>query len=123
MKCCICDKEINNPWGNSPWPIVDDPEAKCCDDCNFEKVLPARIAMMNKNRENPVTENINRSDKPMIKVGDQIHIIHMAGEPEYRDKVGTVTHIDDIGQLHGTWGGLAIDTESDEFEILNGEDD
>lgn len=34
-------------------------------------------------------------------------------------KTGTVTSIDSIGQLHGTWGGLAIIPEVDEFSIVS----
>ena len=52
----------------------------------------------------------------MIKIGDKIRIIHMDGEPQYTGKVGVVEHIDDIGQLHGTWGGCALIPELDEFE-------
>jgi len=33
-------------------------------------------------------------------------------------KEGVVTDIDDLGQLHGTWGGLAIIPKLDEFEII-----
>ena len=40
--------------------------------------------------------------KKMYKIGDNIKIIWMAGEPEYTGRVGTIDHIDDIGQLHGT---------------------
>lgn len=54
----------------------------------------------------------------MIKIGDKIRIIEMAGEPQYTDKVGVVTHIDSIGQIHGTWGGCAIIPQVDEFEVL-----
>ena len=42
MKCCICGKEIEG-FGNNPWPINNDVEAKCCDDCNWGVVIPARI--------------------------------------------------------------------------------
>ena len=44
----------------------------------------------------------------MVKVGDTIRIIDMSGEPHYSGRVGVVTHIDSMGQLHGTWGGLAV---------------
>lgn len=54
----------------------------------------------------------------MIKIGDKIHIISMQGEPQYRDKVGVVTYIDDMGQVHGTWGGCALIPEEDGFEII-----
>jgi hypothetical protein len=33
-------------WGNNPYPVVEDADARCCDACNAEKVLPARLAQM-----------------------------------------------------------------------------
>ena len=53
-----------------------------------------------------------------VHIGDKIKIIHMDGEPHYKDREGIVTHIDDAGQIHGTWGGCAIVPEVDEFIIL-----
>ena len=53
-----------------------------------------------------------------VKVGDTIHIVNMKGEPRYTDKEGKVTHIDAIGQLHGTWGGLAVIPGEDEFYVV-----
>ena len=52
------------------------------------------------------------------KVGDRIRIIRMAGEPQYSGREGLITNIDDIGQLHGTWGGCAVILEEDDIEIL-----
>ena len=52
------------------------------------------------------------------KVGQKIRIIRMKGEPQYTGKVGVITTIDSLGQLHGTWGGLAIIPEEDQFEII-----
>ena len=53
------------------------------------------------------------------KVGDKIRIIHLEGEDNsYDGKEGEVEHIDGIGQLHGTWGGLAVIPGVDEFEII-----
>ena len=52
-----------------------------------------------------------------VKVGDKITITKMEGEPRYTGKSGVVTHIDDLGQLHGTWGGCAIIPNVDEFEV------
>lgn len=48
MKCCICEKKENGKYGNSPWPVDNAPDSRCCDECNFTVVLPARIAMMSK---------------------------------------------------------------------------
>lgn len=53
----------------------------------------------------------------MAKVGDTIKIIDMAGEPHYCGRVGVVTHIDSTGQLHGTWGGLAVVPGTDSFVV------
>ena len=54
----------------------------------------------------------------MVKVGDKIRIINMVDEPRYSGREGIVQHIDDIGQLHGTWGGLAVIPGEDSFEII-----
>lgn len=42
----------------------------------------------------------------------------MNGEPSYTGRIGVVTHIDSIGQLHGTWGGLALIPEEDEYIVI-----
>ena len=53
-----------------------------------------------------------------VKIGDTIKIIKMDGEPQYTNQEGIVTHIDDAGQIHGTWGGCAIIPEVDAYIIL-----
>ena len=53
-----------------------------------------------------------------VKVGDKIKIINMKDEPQYTDREGIVTHIDDADQIHGTWGGCAIIPEVDTYIIL-----
>ena len=53
-----------------------------------------------------------------VKVGDHIKILNMEGEPQYADREGVVTHIDDSGHIHGTWGGCAIVPEIDTYIIL-----
>ena len=57
-------------------------------------------------------------DNPEIQPGDQIRIIQMSGEPQYDNVIGTVTHIDDAGQIHGTWGGCAVIPSVDIFEKI-----
>ena len=52
-----------------------------------------------------------------VKIGDTIKIIKMEGEPQYTNREGVVTHIDDSGQIHGTWGGCAIIPESDIYIV------
>ena len=56
----------------------------------------------------------------MVKVGDTIRIIEMKGEPQYTGRVGKVLLIDDVGQIHGTWGSCALIPQEDKFEIING---
>lgn len=54
-----------------------------------------------------------------VKIGDRIRIIHLKGEETtYDGKQGVITLIDDLGQLHGTWGGLAIIPTIDSFEVM-----
>lgn len=53
-----------------------------------------------------------------VKIGTLIRVIEMYGEPQYTGREGTVTHIDDAGQLHGTWGGCAIIPGADSYEVL-----
>lgn len=54
-----------------------------------------------------------------VKIGDTVRIIRMEGEPYYTGKVGVVESIDDMGQIHGTWGGCALIPSSDVFEVIN----
>ena len=53
-----------------------------------------------------------------VNIGDTIKITSMKDEPHYTNRTGTVTHIDDAGQIHGTWGGCALIPGLDTFEIL-----
>lgn len=68
-----------------------------------------------------------------VRTGTRIRIVRMESEtapsrafPDGIDhqaeamsgKEGVVTSIDDPGQLHGTWGGLAIVPGCDEFTII-----
>ena len=59
------------------------------------------------------------------KIGDTIRIIRMDDQGwkdlqarEYNGRTDIVEHIDSIGQLHFTVGGLAIIPEVDDFEIV-----
>lgn len=54
------------------------------------------------------------------KVGDTIKITRLEDpyDNTYEGRTGTVESIDDAGQLHGTWGGLAIIQEVDGYTII-----
>lgn len=51
-------------------------------------------------------------------IGKEIVIIKMEGEPHYNGKTGIVYFEDSAGQLHGSWGGLALQPAHDEFEVI-----
>ena len=53
-----------------------------------------------------------------FKVGDKIRIIEMIGEPQYTDREGVIECVDSIGQLHGSWGGLAVNPDIDRIELI-----
>ena len=55
--------------------------------------------------------------------GMRIRIIDMKGEPHYAGKEGIITQIDDAGHLHGSWGGLAIIPEEDEWVVISNIED
>ena len=62
-----------------------------------------------------------------VKIGDTIRIIRMNDDGGkdlqarmYNGRSGVGEHIDSIGQLHGTWGGLAVIPGVDEIETLKG---
>ena len=42
----------------------------------------------------------------------------MKDEPQYTNRTGTITRIDDAGQIHGTWGGCAVIPDIDKYIIL-----
>lgn len=43
--CCLCGKKMKpGEWGNNPEPIKPYSSGTCCDECNMEKVVPARLA-------------------------------------------------------------------------------
>lgn len=53
-----------------------------------------------------------------VNIGDKIRINYMKDEPQMTGIEGTVRLIDDMGQIHGTWSGLAIVPDMDEYEVI-----
>lgn len=60
--CVLCGEHFIG-WGNDPWPVEED--GRCCDKCNMEKVLPARINLM-KSHKNESFED----KKPAFEADD-----------------------------------------------------
>ena len=57
MKCCICHKNFkgygNNPYGALDYrgrPIKWTTSDRCCDECNFEHVIPGRVTLLYKKK-------------------------------------------------------------------------
>lgn len=45
FKCCICGGFFYG-YGNNPYPVVEDEDARCCDACDSTVVISARIEQM-----------------------------------------------------------------------------
>lgn len=56
-----------------------------------------------------------------FEIGNEIRIEEMKGEPDYNMRTGIIESIDDTGQLHGTWGGVALDLMNDKIHLLSDE--
>ena len=68
---------------------------------------------------------MSKKCKKSVKIGDKIRILHMDDgngkdmeARSYNGREGVVQFIDGIGQLHGTWGSLAVVPEIDKFRII-----
>lgn len=52
--CCICGQICENQWGNNPYPLVKEENARCCNVCN-DLVIAERMRLLiennNKNKE------------------------------------------------------------------------
>lgn len=46
--CILCGAPIDD-FGHNPWPLSLNDTDKCCDKCNIEKVVPARLEMLYNN--------------------------------------------------------------------------
>jgi len=45
--CVLCGEGIED-WGNNPEPVSS--VGRCCDDCNWNEVIPARLGLLNKEK-------------------------------------------------------------------------
>ena len=114
-KCCICGEEIEG-YGNNALPLVRD---LCCDDCNHEYVIPARVYYNAKEQgQQRMGHDFILALNQEAVVGAKVLIVEMKDEPQYRSKFGIIEYIDDLGQLHGTWGGCALIPSEDTYFII-----
>lgn len=57
MKCVICGRKFSG-YGNNADPVA---KGECCDDCNVNVVVPARIRMIYADRERS-KKNVTRKN-------------------------------------------------------------
>jgi hypothetical protein len=50
-QCVICETKFEG-FGNNPEPLYNYDDGQCCDQCNTNYVVPARIAMYIKSNHN-----------------------------------------------------------------------
>jgi len=50
--CSICNVEFTG-WGHNPQPVIDDINARCCDDCNMSVII-ARLVEYKERRDKNV---------------------------------------------------------------------
>ena len=116
MNCCICKKEINKNGNNpSPFCLEDDYPSICCDECNREYVIPARVIQL-RGVKRPIKENdfivvfcSKNSDKP-------IEVLVETG----RMLAGYATDNKALPAncWEGSWGNFLLNEKEDSFVIL-----
>ena len=125
MKCPICGREFES-LEELEFYVNDEPLSKmqACSDCaKLIKSTAEQDDFADKlvNFIKDLSENWEKGTKENTKVGSIVKIIELRDEPAMsllNKDSGVVTYIDDAGQIHGTWSGLAIIPEVDSFLVL-----
>lgn len=94
-----------------------DIDEECVDEYSFISIVKDKLSDMAKCNEIEPSSKLQMSS--ISYIGKTIRIISMKGESNYQGKIGVVNRIDGMGQLHGSWGGLAINPQEDKFEIVS----
>ena len=81
-KCVICGKDFDG-WGNNAWPVKD---GICCDECNQEEVIPARLAQLYKNKSK--LKEDKEEEIPDISVKDNTLTVDIDDTPEVEKSGG-----------------------------------
>ncbi|WQJ53776.1 MAG: hypothetical protein [Wendovervirus sonii] len=90
-----------------------------------KQALLKKDALLKKNAVCENSKKLYKIYENAVRVGDKIRIIKMDDDcgkdisaTNMAGKEGIVKHIDSNGQLHGTWGSLAIIPEIDEYKVF-----
>lgn len=103
--CVICGKEFHG-WGNNAQPVAN---GLCCDDCNIEEVIPARLKELQKH------ESLKEEDKEELTVEDSEPITTNEEETSTSED----THIDAAEEAVPTEKVSDIDGSSEECPPCN----
>lgn len=60
-------------------------------------------------------------EQTQYKIGDTIKIVYMNDDifgRNYAGRTGVIERIDDLGRLHGTWGGVVVLPKEDKIELV-----
>ena len=79
----------------------------CIMSCDRGNIIPEDT---DQNTEINTNESETDEDVPSEDSSDE--------DNSYDGREGEITYVDAIGQLHGSWGGLAIIPGADEFEVI-----
>ncbi len=87
--------------------------------------LPTLISIAEAVEMQLIRQPANELVMDKINIGDTIRIVRMDDDggkdlqaKSYDGRTGVVESIDSLGQIHGTWGGLALIPGKDEFRKI-----
>lgn len=123
-ECCICGEPIKG-YGNNPAPVKD--AGVCCDKCNREVVIPARLKSISKNKlEEKVSNKIEDKEETVRYLLDQLHKALEDGsiqEKVYKDTLDKAIYELDNIRIPGIKEDLAdkykdIEPDSDDIDFI-----
>lgn len=123
-ECCICGEPIKG-YGNNPAPVKD--AGVCCDKCNREVVIPARLKSISKNKlEEKVSSKIEDKEETIRYLLDQLHKALEDGsiqEKVYKDTLDKAIYELDNIRIPGIKEDLAdkykdIEPDSDDIDFI-----
>lgn len=123
-ECCICGEPIKG-YGNNPAPVKD--AGVCCDKCNREVVIPARLKSISKNKlEEKVSSKIEDKEETVRYLLDQLHKALEDGsiqEKVYKDTLDKAIYELDNIRIPGIKEDLAdkykdIEPDSDDIDFI-----
>jgi len=117
-KCCLCGQEFDG-FGNNPWPLNNDENARCCDKCNAEKVIPARIMQVYSKKE------IKEGEADDIyAIGFKIYITYEDEPGVYHSELYKEEYTEDIDRAYEIVSELRAQGLNASYEIIwNKEED